>query len=123
MVLALIDGDGNIFRKRLLNKGLQGGREAAPVLEHKLTTYSDSVDPRRRIQLWVYVFLNMKGLQRTLAKHNICSKKQFEEFIRGFTQSNPRFIVADVYPGKDAADMKLNSEWFALADFSISHCG
>ncbi|KAF8527670.1 hypothetical protein JB92DRAFT_2865575 [Gautieria morchelliformis] len=109
MVLALIDGDGNIFRARLLERGLHGGRKAAQMLEKKLKAFSYGVDPRRRIQLWVYVFLNMTGLQRTLCKHNICSSKQFEEFMRGFTQSNPRFIIADVYPGlKDAADMKLN---------------
>ncbi|KAF8527671.1 hypothetical protein JB92DRAFT_2783440 [Gautieria morchelliformis] len=112
MVLALIDGDGNIFCKSLLERGLDGGCEAAQALEEELRTYyvySRRVDPWKPIQLWVYVFLNMKGLQRTLVKHNICSSKQFEEFMQGFTQSNPRFIIADVYPGlKDAADMKLN---------------
>ncbi|KAF8527673.1 hypothetical protein JB92DRAFT_878944 [Gautieria morchelliformis] len=112
MVLALIDGDGNIFRKSLLERGWHGGCEAARALEEQLRAYciySHRVDPWEHIQLWVYVFFNMKGLQRTLWSYNICSNKQFEEFMQGFTQSNPRFIIADVYPGlKDAADIKLN---------------
>ena len=69
---------------------------------------SHDVNPWKPIQFWVYVFFNMTGLQRTLVRHGICSKEQFEEFMRGFTQSYPRFVIADVYPRKDAADIKLN---------------
>jgi len=111
MLLALIDGDGNIFQKELLKLGLHGGRLAAQLLNESITTYVRERDENgARAQLWVYVFFNMKGLVQTLVAHDICTANEFEAFITGFNQANPRFTINDVHSGKEAADVKIKGD-------------
>ena len=111
MLLALIDGDGNIFQKELLKLGLHGGRQAAQLLTESITAYVRERDESgARAQLWVYLFFNMKGLLQTLVAHNICTADEFEAFITGFNQSNPRFIINDVHSGKEAANVKIKGD-------------
>ena len=111
MVLCLIDGDGNIFRKELLELGLQGGRLAAQLLTDRILDYQRRQGQNGgRIQLWVYVFLNMKGLRQTLVASHVCNQDAFEAFVAGFNQANPRFTINDVHAGKEAADVKIKGK-------------
>jgi hypothetical protein len=111
VVLALIDGDGYIFKDELLKRGLDGGREAAQMLNENIMAHVSSSDQSGpRVQLWTYVFFNLKGLQHKLVGLDICTWKEFEEFMMGFNQSNPRFTINDVHWGKEAADAKVKGE-------------
>ncbi|KAF8527667.1 hypothetical protein JB92DRAFT_878273 [Gautieria morchelliformis] len=119
IVLGLIDGDGNIFRKELLELGLQGGRLAAQLLTDRILGYQQRQDQSGgRFQLWVYIFLNMKGLQQTLVASNVCNQDAFEAFVTGFNQANPRFTINDVHAGKEAADVKIKEYLLSYARFT-----
>lgn len=59
-------------------------------------------------QLWVYVFLNRRGLGDTFGRLGLlAAKAKFEEFIMGFNQAAERFIMLDVGSAKEAADAKI----------------
>ncbi|KIJ32342.1 hypothetical protein M422DRAFT_70627 [Sphaerobolus stellatus SS14] len=108
IALVLIDGDGNIFDDSLLKRGKEGGFEAAQLLtEMILSDCAESVSLNKPIQLWTYIFLNLKGLQNTLASTGICTATDFEAFVIGFNQANSRLAICDVHSGKEAADAKI----------------
>ncbi|KIJ32372.1 hypothetical protein M422DRAFT_213923 [Sphaerobolus stellatus SS14] len=110
IILVVIDGDGNIFKEDLLKRGKDGGREAAQILhEHIWAHCSSLVNGKLSAQLWTYMFLNLKGLQGTLVATGICTATEFEDFITGFNQANPRFTINDVHSGKEAADTKIKT--------------
>jgi len=62
---------------------------------------------RGRLWLWVTVYFNKKGLHDTLVNNGYCTSEQFEGFLLGFSQASPRFLIADVGYGKEAADVKI----------------
>lgn len=114
-IYAIIDGDGHIFDASLLKRGAQGGIEAAKLLMDTLTAYyqqnflsaSSAAASSSDFQLRVNIFLNSRGLQHVLASKEICTTTQYDNFMAGFTQSNPKILICDVRSGKDAADMKV----------------
>lgn len=128
-IYAVIDGDGNIFSGDLLKRGFQGGVVAAQLLTDELISFyrqnilsklkNDTnlaniprVSPaasgaKQDIQLWLYIFLNYKRLQHILLANEVCTGIQYDKFMAGFTQYNPRFIICNVYSGKDATGMKV----------------
>lgn len=62
---------------------------------------------RGRLWLWVTIYFNKKGLHDTLVNNRHCTSEQFEGFLLGFSQASPRFLIADVGFGKEAADVKI----------------
>ena len=95
----------------LLKRGLDGGREAAQMLNESIMGHIDREDRSgRRVQVWTYVFFNLKGLQQTLVGCDVCTLQEFEAFMMGFNQANPRFTINDVYSGKEAADAKIKGD-------------
>lgn len=125
MVLALIDGDGYIFSDELLQRGREGGLEAAQMLNESIINHvngsttqpgtPNSEKPRSgspslgQVQVWTYMFFNMKGLKQAVVGANICSVDEFEGFMAAFNQANPRLLVNDVHSGKEAADAKIKA--------------
>ncbi|KAG8738331.1 hypothetical protein FRC10_006974 [Ceratobasidium sp. 414] len=102
LVLCLIDGDGCIFNKRLLELGTEGGREAASKLRwHVITHYGSSQD------LLVNVFFNREGLGKVINTHLGISPETFNAFILGFNTASPLMSMLDVGTGKEAADAKI----------------
>lgn len=62
----------------------------------------------KQYQLWVYVFLNKRGLMDTFGREGMGSlKSKFEDFIWGFNQASERFLMVDVGGAKEAADSKI----------------
>ena len=104
-IVVLIDGDGAIFDLDLINSGLAGGHKAASLLSEYVMQY---LPGRSQHQLWVYVFLNKRGMADTLnrSSRNI-PKYKLDDFIIGFNQAAERFIMADVGHGKEVADAKI----------------
>ncbi|KAK0456484.1 hypothetical protein EV421DRAFT_1752756 [Armillaria borealis] len=109
LILALIDGDGNIFTDELLRQGQAGGRNAAMMLTKGLTDHTATVDARRsaRSRVWLTVYCNKQGLSDTLIANDVCTSEQFEAFFLGFNQAAPLFSIIDVGTGKEAADTKI----------------
>lgn len=127
MVLALIDGDGYIFSDELLQRGREGGLEAAQMLNESIINHVNGSTTQRagtpnfekprssspslgQVQVWTYMFFNMKGLKQAVVGANICSVDEFEGFMAAFNQANPRLLVNDVHSGKEAADAKVKGK-------------
>ncbi|GJJ07736.1 hypothetical protein Clacol_001941 [Clathrus columnatus] len=125
MVLVLIDGDGYIFNDELLQRGREGGLEAAQMLNESIINHinvsssqpsspksdrSRSATPTPgQVQVWTYMFFNLKGLKQAVVGANICTVEEFEGFMIGFNQANPRLVINDVHSGKEAADAKVKA--------------
>jgi len=110
-VVALVDGDGAIFKPQLVAQGQQGGQTAAEKLSESIVQHLGSTAGVNQYQLWVYVFLNKRGLAETFghAGHPV-AKATFEDFIAGFNQAAGRFIMVDAGSIKEAADGKIKGK-------------
>lgn len=109
-VVALIDGDGAIFDTTLIRQGQTGGHDAAKMLADHIKSHLFSTAGASDFQLWVYVFLNKRGLSDTLGRHGeIVARNKFEDFIIGFNQAAERFMMVDVGNAKEAADAKIKA--------------
>ncbi|KAJ3517567.1 hypothetical protein NLJ89_g428 [Agrocybe chaxingu] len=109
-VVALLDGDGTIFNSQLISQGPVGGRAAAQKLSDSIIQYLVANHGTNQYQLWVYVFLNRRGLGDTFGRVGLVSAKaKFEEFVMGFNQAAERFIMVDVGGAKEAADAKIKA--------------
>ncbi|KLO07518.1 hypothetical protein SCHPADRAFT_860173 [Schizopora paradoxa] len=108
-IFCVIDGDGNIFSDLLLSAGQDGGREAAQMMTKGVADHlqRSGFQTRGRLWLWVTIYFNKKGLHDTLVNNGHCTSEQFEGFLLGFSQASPRFLIADVGYGKEAADVKI----------------
>jgi len=106
-----VDGDGAIFKPQLIAQGQQGGHTAAQMLSESIVQHLVSTVGINQYQLWVYVFLNKRGLAETFGRAgHLGAKAKFEEFITGFNQAAEKFIMVDVGSAKEAADAKIKCE-------------
>ena len=110
-IIALLDGDGAIFNPQIVSQGQAGGHSAAQKLSDAIIQHLTSTIGIHHYQLWVYVFLNKRGLLDTFGRVGLLSaKSKFEEFTLGFNQAAERFIMVDVGGAKEAADAKIKGE-------------
>jgi len=110
LILCLIDGDGYIFTKELLQLGSTGGQNAAKLLREGILGYladNGHLELSRRGKIWLILYFNRTGLLRVLKENSVCSEQQFGEFIGAFHQASPLFSVVDVGNAKEAADAKI----------------
>lgn len=106
-----MDGDGAIFNPQIISQGQPGGHCAAQKLSDTIIQHLTSTIGANHYQLWVYIFLNKRGLLDTFGRVGLLSAKaKFEEFILGFNQAAERFIMVDVGSAKEAADAKIKGE-------------
>ncbi|PPQ77359.1 hypothetical protein CVT25_010941 [Psilocybe cyanescens] len=109
-VIALLDGDGAIFNSQLIAQGQSGGHIAAQKLSDAIMQHLASTNGVNRYQLWVYIFLNRRGLVDTFGRVGLAAAKtKFDEFIMGFNQAAERFLMLDVGSAKEAADAKIKA--------------
>ncbi|KAG6854998.1 hypothetical protein C0991_005927 [Blastosporella zonata] len=107
-VIALLDGDGAIFSPDLIAQGRIGGHAAAQKLSDSILQHLSSNFGANQYQLWVYVFLNKRGLVDTFGRvGNLIAKTRFDDFMMGFNQAAERFVMVDVGDAKEAADAKI----------------
>ena len=110
--MVLIDGDGMIFEDELMQRGEEGGKEAANRLYSKIKEYADgnfdTLPTDCRIVARVYA--NIKGLSEACSRAGILdSPFMLQEFARGFNGGRVLFDFVDVPHGKDRADAKITS--------------
>jgi hypothetical protein len=109
-LVVLIDGDGAIFDPELIAEGKEGGQRAASNLSDGII---QSLPGRNNHHLWVYVFLNKKGLSDTLGRvSKLTAKQRLDDFIIGFNHASERFVMADVGYAKEGADAKIRGTHF-----------
>ncbi|KAI0952604.1 hypothetical protein AcV7_008352 [Taiwanofungus camphoratus] len=109
LIICAIDGDANIFSQSLLSKGLQGGCKAAQELTKGIAEYlsQEEMQVFGRLSFWVTIYFNKRGLLNMLREEGLCTTEQFEAFMSGLSQASPRFLVVDVGPAKDGAEVKI----------------
>ena len=106
-----MDGDGAIFTPQLISQGQAGGHSAAQKLSDAITYYLTSTVGSNHYQLWVYIFLNKRGLMDTFGRvGHLLARNKFEEFTLGFNQAAERFMMVDVGGAKEAADAKIKGK-------------
>ncbi|KAG8869799.1 hypothetical protein FRB98_002177 [Tulasnella sp. 332] len=110
IAVCLIDGDGAIFSDDLLQRGQDGGVEAARQLKEGLLKHINENHGIKPRETKVMIFMNVFGLGWTLERHGICHSHVFRQFILGFNQATPLFSIIDVGNGKEAADAKLRGQ-------------
>lgn len=110
--MTLIDGDGAIFLPQLIEQGQVGGHLAASKLADSITHYLQANFGSNHYQIWVYVFLNKRGLLETFGRLGKTGARiKLDEFVTGFNQAAERFMIIDVGGGKEAADAKIKGRY------------
>ena len=107
--MVLLDGDSMVFDDSLLQKGDQGGQEAAGYLWSAIREYINLNLPYLQSpKIVARVYTNAKGLADTCYKSGIVDKPSaFEDFMRGFTCSKQLFDFVDVGDGKNRVSDKV----------------
>lgn len=98
------------FDEQLLQKGEQGGKEAAGLLWGCVRDYVHQKNPDlpSDIRIVTRIYANLKGLADVCCKAGLVEKPStVDDFARGFTGSKQLFDYIDVGSGKDRADDKL----------------
>ena len=94
----------------LISHGGDGGQAAATKLVVSIRReFKSKFDlDLDQMHLWVHVFYNKRGLMGALGKagHQVAMQK-LEDFAHGFNRAADRFVMVDVGPGKEAADVKI----------------
>ncbi|KAK8107529.1 CCCH zinc finger DNA binding protein [Apiospora kogelbergensis] len=104
-VLALIDGDGLIFKENLIKQGLEGGKKAAYALRQEISQRCDNADDTEII---TKVVANLSGLAKAMKRDDtIQNESDLRDFMLGFTQAKASFDFIDVGHGKERADSKI----------------
>ena len=119
-ILILIDGDGMIFDDQYIQKGENGGREAATLLWGFVRDYVTQKIPNLSsdYKIVTRIYANLKGLGDACQRSGMLERTSLiEEFARGFTGSKQLFDFVDVGVGKDRADDKISG---TIVSFCIS---
>jgi hypothetical protein len=106
-VICVIDGDGTIFSRDLVERGREGGLAAIRLLTDAIDDY---LLDEPTYKLWIYCFMNKRGLARPLGVMDTT----FDEFIAGFNQANGTAFLVDIGYGKEAADARIRGMNAAL---------
>jgi hypothetical protein len=99
-VICVIDGDGTVFSRDLVQNGREGGLAAIRLLTNAI---SDYLPDGSAYQLWIYCFMNKRGLARPLG----VTDTMLDEFIAGFNQGGSRAFLVDIGYGKEVADARI----------------
>ncbi|KAI1656859.1 hypothetical protein F4813DRAFT_362064 [Daldinia decipiens] len=109
--IAIIDGDGAVFRDDWIRKGEDGGAMAAHQLRDDIKKHLKEAHPDVNIETWhimVQVVLNLEGLSRKLFCVDLAkSMSELSAFARGFSRAQGLFSFIDVGKGKEQADFKV----------------
>lgn len=110
-VLVLIDGDGYVFKDKLLTASANGGVEAAQLLHNQVQEHL------RRLglddcRIMVRIYCNLAGLSKTLARAYIIGNeaRSLAPFTASFTRSWDLFDFVDAGDKKEGADFKIRGE-------------
>ncbi|PSR83236.1 hypothetical protein BD289DRAFT_288255 [Coniella lustricola] len=105
-VVVLIDGDGCHFQKQFIEKGIEGGKQAAYALRNAILR--ECYDFAGQFEVVTRYIANLSGLAAaTRSDGTIEHADTFKDFTLGFSQGLASFDFIDVGPGKERADTKI----------------
>ncbi|KAI0352980.1 hypothetical protein OH77DRAFT_1407962 [Trametes cingulata] len=109
LVLCAIDGDRLMFHPSLIERGYDGGRQAAldftKAIAHELLLQDLSTCDR--LSFWVTIFFNKRAVLNAFRDEGIAGPEQLEAFLLGFSQASPRFLIVDAGPGRESTEVKV----------------
>ncbi|GAA6022018.1 hypothetical protein JCM10207_002410 [Rhodosporidiobolus poonsookiae] len=108
IVYCVLDGDGCIFNRALVQKGRDGGREAAVLLSKKIGEFAEGQGVDGQITVVINVFLNKYGLGKLFNSCGIADDTTFSNFLQGLNSAHSLIHVVDVGAQKEAADAKIS---------------
>jgi hypothetical protein len=116
-VICVIDGDGTIFSRDLVKTGREGGLAAIRLLTDAINDY---LPGEPMYHLWIYCFMNKRGLARPLGVMDTT----LDDFIAGFNQADGRAFLVDIGYGKEVADARIRGmnatlDSVTLTDISV----
>jgi hypothetical protein len=103
-VICVIDGDGTIFSRDLVGRGREGGLAAIRLL---ISAIGAHLADGARYQLWIYCFMNKRGLAGALG----VADAMLDEFVAGFNQADSRAFLVDIGYGKEVADARIRGNY------------
>jgi hypothetical protein len=113
-VLVLIDGDGYIFREQLIRKGLEGGVDAAQLLQQEVKDCLSRLDSdANRCRIMIRVYANLKGLSKALALAGGqagLEARSLAPFTSSFTRSQELFDFVDAGDKREGAEFKIRGK-------------
>lgn len=116
-VLVLIDGDGYVFDDDLVSNGIDGGQQAATLLNNaiKSSLRNHGLDHCRII---VRIYANLSGLSKALSKVKLAGpeKRSLAPFVASFNRSNELFDFIDAGELKENADFKIRALFRQFVD-------
>ncbi|GAA5959605.1 hypothetical protein JCM21900_002953 [Sporobolomyces salmonicolor] len=107
LVCCFLDGDGAIFNRSYVQKGRDGGREAALALRQYIMAFAEANGVRGSPTVVVQLYVNKFGLSKVLQNNGIADEATFSNFLQGLNAAHPLIQVTDIGAQKEAADSKL----------------
>ena len=109
------------FNESLLQKGADGGAEAAQRMLNTLQQYISKFNGAGDWQILVRVFLNIDFLTRKCQSEGVVGDElTLRQFALGFTKSQPLFEIVDAGRGKDRVDYKVKGRFSVFASIPAS---
>lgn len=97
-VVALIDGNGLVFKSEYVRQGAEGGRVAASTF--RMLILEECGDHANEIHVMVKVFANLTSLAKALkAEGSIKNESDLRDFFVGFSQCISSFDFVDIGNG------------------------
>lgn len=105
-VVVLIDADGCHFKQEFVNRGIDGGKQAAYALRRAILTECHS--HAGEVEVIAKVVANLGGLARAMRKDGcLANESTLKDFTLGFSQGMASFDFVDVGHGKERTDTKI----------------
>ncbi|CAN8095107.1 unnamed protein product [Discula destructiva] len=107
-VLVLVDGDGYVLHDKLIQRGADGGSDAAAILNTRVRQ-SLAEKGLEHCEIMIRVYANVAGLSKALSKAGLAGaeKRSIAPFIASFNRSYPLTDFVDAGEQKENADFKL----------------
>ncbi|KAL2289981.1 hypothetical protein FJTKL_00531 [Diaporthe vaccinii] len=105
-VVILIDGDGCHFKQEYVNKGIDGGKQAAYALRTAILKECHSL--AGEVEVIARVVANLSGLAKAMRNDgSLDHESRLKDFTLGFSQGMASFDFIDVGYGKERTDTKI----------------
>lgn len=103
------------FQEQLLERGVDGGAEAAQRILDAVQRYISNFDMSQAWRVVVRMFANIDFLTRKYQSEGIMrDESTLRHFALGFTQSQPLFEIIDAGHGKERVDYKVKGQFANL---------
>ncbi|KAJ9133588.1 CCCH zinc finger dna binding protein [Pleurostoma richardsiae] len=105
-IVILLDGDGLFFKESFVDKGVDGGKQAAYAL--RTAALQGFVDYADEVTVIAKLVANLGGLAKAMRRDGcLVNEADLKNFTLGFSQSMASFDFVDIGQGKERTDTKI----------------